>query len=354
MTRLFIPGPTDVDPDTSAAQTAPMIGHRSQAFQELYAGIQPRLQAVFRTESPVYLAASSGSGLFEGALRSVVRGKLLACVCGAFGKRWTDVAEANGMDFDRLDADWGQPNLPEAVAEALTAAEYDTLVVVHNETSTGVENPIAEIAAQARRLSPELVIVIDAVSSAAGVEIQTGEWGLDVVVTSSQKCFALPPGLAFAAVSQRALERAAQVDQRGWYFDLLLLDKYHQRSFTPATPAISLLHALDRQLERILEEGLQAREARHAAMASLVWEWAAARFDLFAAEGYRSKTVTAVSNTRELDIRALNAHLAESGKTLANGYGPLKDQTFRIGHMGETQPADIAELLAMIDSFMGA
>jgi predicted phosphoserine aminotransferase len=352
MTRLFIPGPTDVDPETLAAQVKPMIGHRSQEFTDLYSRIQPRLQAVFRTKSPVYLAASSGSGLWEGALRSLVEHRLLVCVCGAFGKRWADVAAANGLNFDRLDAEWGQPNLPDAITDALAATDYDTLAVVHNETSTGIENPIAEIAAQARRARPELVIMVDAVSSAAGVEIHTDTWGLDVVVTSSQKCFALPPGLAFVAVSSRALERTSRVPNRGWYFDLQLLDKYHQRNFTPATPAISLLHALDRQLERILNEGLEAREARHAAMAELAWEWAQESFALFAAQGYRSKTVTAVNNTLNLDVAALNAHLMESGKILANGYGPLKDQTFRIGHMGETQPDDVAELLAMIEAFM--
>jgi aspartate aminotransferase-like enzyme len=352
MAKLFIPGPTDVDPDVLAAQTESMIGHRSQEFQALYSRIQPRLQAIFRTDSPVYLAASSGSGLWEGALRSVVGGRLLVCVCGAFGKRWTDVAAANGMTFDQLDAEWGQPNLPDAVLDAIASSEYDTLAIVHNETSTGVENPIAEIAARARQLRPELVILVDAVSSAAGVKIQTDAWGLDVVVASSQKCFALPPGMAFAAVSQRALDRASQITNRGWYFDLLLLDKYHQRSFTPATPAISLLHALDSQLDRIMAEGLVAREARHSEMARLAGEWAVDRFELFAAEGYRSKTVTAIRNTRKLDIPALNAYLAEIGKTLANGYGPLKDKTFRIGHMGETRPEDVSELLELIDGFM--
>ncbi len=352
MAKLFIPGPTDVNPDVLKAQAQPMLGHRSQEFQDLYARLQPRLQRVFQTEARVYVAASSGSGLWEGAMRSLVRDRLLLCVCGAFGQRWADVAQGNGLDFDQLDVEWGEPNLPEQVVSALAKQRYDTLAVVHNETSTGIENPVSEIVQAARDSQPNLVVMVDAVSSAAGVQILTDKWDLDVVVSSSQKCFALPPGLAFAAVSDRALERAAQVPHRGWYFDLRLLEKYHRRNYTPATPAISLLYALDFQLDRILSEGIEARQARHEQMANLVQTWAQENFTLFAGEGYRSRTVTAVRNTQEMDIPALNAHLAQYDMTIANGYGPLKNKTFRIGHMGEIRPSDIEELLGHIDEFL--
>jgi predicted phosphoserine aminotransferase len=285
-------------------------------------------------------------------MRSLVRDRLLLCVCGAFGQRWAEVAQGNGLAFDQLDVEWGQPNNPEQVASALAKQQYDTLAVVHNETSTGVENPVEEIVMAARDSQPELVVMVDAVSSAGGVRIPTDKWELDVVVTSSQKCFALPPGLALAAVSDRALERAAQVSHRGWYFDLLLLEKYHQRDYTPATPAISLLYALDFQLNRILAEGLEARQARHEQMAAEVQAWAQDHFELFAAEGHRSRTVTAIRNIQAMDIAALNAHLAQHEMTIANGYGPLKDKTFRIGHMGDTQPSDIEELLSHINEFL--
>jgi predicted phosphoserine aminotransferase len=307
---------------------------------------------VFQTEGRVYVAASSGSGLWEGAMRSLVGDRLLLCVCGAFGQRWADVAEGNGVAFDQLDVEWGQANLPEQVVSALAEKQYDTLAVVHNETSTGVENPIKAIVKAARISQPELVVMVDAVSSAGGVQIPTDDWELDVVVTSSQKCFALPPGLAMAAVSDRALKRAEEVSHRGWYFDLLLLEEYHQRDYTPATPAISLLYALDLQLDRMLAEGLEARQARHEQMAKMVQAWAEEHFELFAAEGHRSRTVTAILNTKEIDIPALNAHLAQHDMTLANGYGPLKGKTFRIGHMGDTQSSDIEELLNYIDEFL--
>jgi len=352
MTKLFIPGPTNVDPDVLEAQARPMVGHRSQEFRDLYSRIQPQLKQVFQTKGRVYLAASSGSGLWEGAMRSLVGDRLLLCVCGAFGQRWADVAKGNGLAFDQLDVEWGQPNLPEQIVSALAEKQYDTLAVVHNETSTGVENPVEAIVKAARNSQPELVVMVDAVSSAGGVRIPADNWELDVVVTSSQKCFALPPGLAMATVSDRALKRAAEVPNRGWYFDLLLLEKYHQREYTPATPAISLLYALDLQLDRMLAEGLEARQARHEQMAAMVQAWAEQHFALFAAEGHRSRTVTAILNTQEIDIAALNTHLAQHDMTLANGYGPLKDKTFRIGHMGDTQPSDIEELLGRIDEFL--
>jgi aspartate aminotransferase-like enzyme len=173
-----------------------------------------------------------------------------------------------------------------------------------------------------------------------------------VVLTSSHKCFALPPGLAFAAVSEQALERAAQVEHRGWYFDFLSLDRYLQKNATPSTPPISLLYALDLQLDRMLSEGLDARFARHAGMASMVQEWAGEHFGLFAAKGYRSKTVTAIQNTRGVDLQYLNAHLSAREMQISNGYGPLKDRTFRIAHMGETRPEDLEELFVEIRAYI--
>jgi len=354
MAHLFIPGPTDVAPEILAAQTHRMIGHRSRACSELLARIQPRLQRVFQTERRVFITASSGSGLQEAALRNTVRQRALVCVGGAFAERWYDVALANGHVADRLDVTWGTPHDPQQVAEAVARRAYDAVAVVHNETSTGVENPVAAIAAAVRAVSPETLILVDAVSSAGGVDLRTDEWGLDVVLTSSQKCFALPPGLAFAAVSDRVLERARTIEHRGWYFDFLLLERYRLQNNTPATPAISLLYALDAQLDRILAEGLPARFARHARMAEITQRWALERFDLLAPQGARSRTVTAVLNTRRLDVAALNAHLASLDMAIAGGYGSLRETTFRIGHMGEIQPADVEQLLAAIDDHLAS
>ncbi len=353
MAHLFIPGPTDVAPEVLAAQNKPMIGHRSQVFYDLFTELQPKLKTVFQTQNRVFITASSGTGLQEAAVRNCVGRRLLLCSCGSFGERWFQVAQTNGAAVDHVQAEWGQANTPEQVSEALSQGSYDTLALVHNETSTGVENPLAEIAARARELNPEIVILVDAVSSAGGVDLRPDEWGVDVMLTSSQKCMALPPGLAFAVVSDRALERARSVPERGWYFDFLLLEKYLvERQSTPATPAVSLLYALQAQLDRILDEGLPQRFARHQALAERTRSWAQEHFDLFAAVGHRSKTVTTIRKTRPIDIPSLNEFLSARGMVLANGYGRIKADTFRIGHMGEIQMEDLEQLLAAIDEFL--
>lgn len=353
MSPMFVPGPVDVAPEVLAAQDRPMVPHRSEEFETIFHRAEGKARQVFFTRYRVFITASSGTGLQEAAVRNLARGKILSCVNGAFGARWHEVALTNGKQATRLEALWGQPISPQAVADALRKEAYDVLTLVHNETSTGVENPVRAIAEAARQASPDTLICVDAVSSLGGARIEMDAWGLDMVLTSSQKCLALPPGLGLAGVSDRALARAEQVPHRGWYFDLLRLEKHRLKNSTPATPAVSLIYALDLQLDRILAEGLAARFARHAAMAERVQSWALERDQgLFAAEGHRSKTVTTVDNRRELNFGALNAFLMARQMRIANGYGPLKGKTFRIAHMGETDLAQIEALLAAIDEFI--
>ncbi len=354
MSPMFVPGPVDVDPEVLAAQTQPMLPHRSAAFETIFRQAAEKARQVFFTESRVLITASSGTGLQEAAVRNLVQARVLACVNGAFGARWHDVAQTNGKAVDKLEAAWGQPIDPDQVADTLRKGKYDTLLVVHNETSTGLENPVQAIAAAGRAASPETLICVDAVSSLGGARVEMDAWGLDFLLTSSQKSLALPPGLGLAGVSDRALARAETVPNRGWYFDLVLMEKHRLKDSTPATPALSLIYALDLQLDRILAEGLEARFERHAAMSARVQSWAVDRgLALFAAEGYRSKTVTTIANQRGLDYAALSAHLQARDMRIANGYGPLKGKTFRIAHMGETQMSAIETLLAAIDDFMG-
>jgi aspartate aminotransferase-like enzyme len=353
MSPLFVPGPVDVDPQVLNAQTQPMLPHRSAEFEEIFHRAEGKARQVFDTANRVFITASSGTGLQEAAVRNFANARVLNCINGAFGSRWHDVARTNGKQADKLDVPWGQPITAEMVAGALKGQDYEILTVVHNETSTGLQNPVDEIAAAVHAVSPETLICVDAVSSLSGAKIETDAWGLDFVLTSSQKALALPPGLGLAATSDRALVRAERVEKRGWYFDLLRMEKHRNKNSTPATPAISLINALDFQLDRILAEGLEARFERHAAMAARVQSWALERgFGLFAAEGYRSRTVTTVVNTLEIDCAALNAFLVERNMRLANGYGALKGKTFRIAHMGELTMDHIDVLLASIDEFI--
>jgi aspartate aminotransferase-like enzyme len=286
-------------------------------------------------------------------VRNLAKETVLSCVNGAFGERWHNVALANGKETDKLEAAWGEPIQTEKVAAALDKKSYDIITIVHNESSTGLENPVREITYAVQEASPETLICVDAVSSLGGVKIEMDAWGLDFVLTSSQKCLGLPPGLALAAVSDRAMARVKQVPDRGWYFDLARLERHLLTDSTPATPAISLIYALDVQLDRIMAEGLEKRFTRHSEMAECVQEWALEQgLGLFADEGYRSKTVTAVANTLDLDIAELNAYLMKKDMRIANGYGPLKDKTFRIAHMGETQLKDIEQLLKRMQKFI--
>lgn len=355
--RLFIPGPTDVAPDVLAAQAAPMIGHRSDEFEAMFAKCEAQLRTLFYTTARVYIVAASGTGLQEAAIRNLVGGRVVCFVNGAFSQRWCDVATGCDKQVVRVDIPWNTAVKPAQVEAALTAAlaegTVDAITVVHNETSTGVMSPVQEIAAVVRRLSPETLVLVDAVSSFSGVRIETDAWGLDVVLTSSQKALALPPGLAFAAVSDRALAKAATVKGRGWYFDFLKLEKSLRNSTTPATPAISLMRSLSVQLDRIFAEGVEARFARHARLATRTQQWAVANgFELMAEPGFASHTVTTVTNTRRISIKQLNAYLARQEMEISNGYGDYKDKAFRIAHMGEVQEADLDRLFAAMEAFL--
>jgi predicted phosphoserine aminotransferase len=241
------------------------------------------------------------------------------------------------------------------VAERLAHGGFDAVALVHNETSVGITNPVREIA-EAVRLAPggeDIIIMVDSVSGMSGAEIEADLWDLDIVLTSSQKAFALPPGLAFASVSERAFEKAKTVPFRGYYFDYLELEKYLVKDQTPATPAISLLYALDVQLDAMMAEGIEARWARHLAMRDTVIEWAYARgMKLLADKAYASATVTTIVNTHGIVISDLNKFLRTRGMVLSNGYGKLKEKCFRIGHMGDWQVDDIKELLANVDDYL--
>lgn len=353
MPRMFVPGPVDVDQEVLQAQTQAMLPHRSQEFEAIFRRASEKARRLFFTNSRVFLTASSGTGLQEAAIRNLVSRRVLVCVNGAFAGRWHEVAVTNGKDVEKLEFPWDQPLDPERVAAALKKGKHEAVAVVHNETSTGLQNPVKEVAQAVQAVAPEALLLVDAVSSLGGVKIEMDAWGLDMLLTSSQKALALPPGLGLAAVSDRALERAEKVENRGWYFDLVRMEKHRLKDSSPATPAMSLIFALDIQLERILAEGLEQRFARHSAMANRVQDWAEGHhLGAYAPKGFRSQTVTAVKNQLNWDISDLNAFLRARGMRLANGYGPLKNITFRIAHMGETRMSDIDMLLGALEEYL--
>ena len=349
--KLFIPGPTEVRKDVLEKLSTPQIGHRSKEFSQLYDSVVSKLKKVLETENKIILSTSSGTGLMEAAVRNFSDKRILSTQCGAFSERWGKIAEANGKELDVISVDWGKHIPTEEIDKALATGKYDCLLYTHNETSTGVMNPIEEVA-EVMKKYPDVIWCVDAVSSMGGYYYKIDELGVDFILASSQKCWALPAGLAIGVVSEKALEKAKTVKNRGYYFDMMVFMKYDERHQTPTTPAIPHLFALDYQLDRIIEEGMENRQNRHIEMAKIVRAWAKEYFDLFPEPGYESITLTTIKNTRGISVAELNEELGKRGKMLSNGYGKLKEQTFRIAHMGDLTKEDIEELLNDINQIL--
>jgi aspartate aminotransferase-like enzyme len=354
-TKLFIPGPVEVSPKTLAAFASPMIGHRSSDFVTLYQSMQAPLQELFATKQKVLLSTSSAWGIMEASIRNLVQKRALCCMCGAFSDKWLDVAKRCGREADALQVEWGQAITPALLEAKLRAQDYDVVTLIHNETSTGVMNPLADLAAVVRKF-PNVLLVVDSVSSFSAVPIATDELGIDVLLTGSQKALALPPGFSLLTVSDRAYARAAESKDRGYYFDFIEFQKNAAESMTPTTPSIGHLHALRSKLDDIFAEGLAARFARHAGNNALVADWVSRRgFDFFAPEGYRSVSLTCVANKRGIDVAELVTNLKQRHRiAIDGGYGQLKGRTFRLSNMGDETPDTMRELLSALDDCLGA
>lgn len=350
--KLFIPGPVEVSEKTFRAFCTPMVGHRGSTFQELYASIQPKLRDLLYTKNPVFLSTSSAWGVMEGAIRNLVRPgkKVLCCMNGAFSDKWLDVAASSGIAADKVQCEWGEPILPEMVEAKLKTGGFDAVTLIHNETSTGTMNPLADVARVVRNF-PETMFIVDSVSSMTGVKIEMDALGLDVLLAGTQKAFALPPGLAVFGVSQRALERAKVVPNRGYYFDFIEFLKNHEKNMTPSTPSIGHVFALQSKLDDIFAEGLDVRFQRHLQMAQTVRRWAVERgFRMFPRPGYESITLSCVANARNVETAAWIKRLRERHRCIIDGgYGKIKGSTFRISHMGDETLETITQLLKWLD-----
>ena len=355
--KLHIPGPVEVSEKTFQAFRTPMIGHRSQAFKDLYAGLQPKLQALLYTQQLVYLSTSSAWGIMEGAIRNLVSRKVLNCMCGAFSDKWFDVSKRCGKEAEALQVPWGSPIRAEDVDKKLATGQFDALTVIHNETSTGVMSPIVEIAALKKKY-PDVMFIVDAVSSMSAIKLEFDALGIDVLLAGTQKAFALPPGLAVFVCSKAALAKAATLKDRGYYFDFLEFQKNAEQSMTPSTPSIGHVYALQSKLEDIFSEGLEARFARHKKLADMTRAWAARHgFNLFPEPGYESVTLTCISNGarsggRVVDVPKLQKLVKDQGFLIDGGYGKIKGATFRISNMGDETEATMNQLYAALDQAM--
>jgi predicted phosphoserine aminotransferase len=347
---FFLPGPTEVRPEVLDAMTRPMMGHRVPEMEELIGRIQPGLRTVFRTARPVYISASSATGLMEGAVRNGARQRVLSLVNGAFSERFFQITLATGLHADALEVDWGQGHTPDMVRDRLKRGAYDAVTVVHSETSTGALNPIGELAKVVHEAG-DVVILVDSVSGMCGADARTDEWGLDFILTGSQKSFALPPGLAFGVAKESLLERAKAKTDRGIYFDFLEFERNIEKNQTPNTPAVSLLYALEAQVQLIQQEGFENRLERHRQMAERTWAWCdELGLEILAAPGFRSPTVTTIRCPAGWTGPSLAGAVKQRGFQIATGYGRMKDETFRIGHMGDHT---LDRLEALLDVLRG-
>ena len=252
--KLHIPGPVEVSEKTFKAFCSPMIGHRGQGFKDLYAKIQPQLQQLLYTKQLVYISTSSAWGVMEGAIRNLVTKKVLNCMNGAFSDKWFDVSKRCGKNAEALQVPWGSPIRAEAVDKKLATGQFDALTVIHNETSTGVMSPIAEIAALKKKY-PDVMFIVDSVSSMTALKIEFDALGIDVLLAGTQKAFALPPGTAIFTCSKAALAKAATIKDRGYYFDFVEFQKNAEQSMTPSTPSIGHVYRAGVQARRHFRRG---------------------------------------------------------------------------------------------------
>jgi aspartate aminotransferase-like enzyme len=353
--KLHIPGPVEVSEKTFRAFCQPMIGHRGQGFKDLYAAIQPRLRELFGTREPVYISTSSAWGIMEGALRNLVARKVLCCMNGAFSDKWLDVARRSGKSAEPLQVPWGSPIRGADIEAKLRTGGYDAVTVIHNETSTGTMSPIEEIA-EVKRRYPDVMFIVDSVSSFSAVRLDFDTLGLDVLLTGSQKALAMPPGMALFACSKAAMAKAAQAADRGYYFDLVEFQKNGEQNMTPSTPSIGHVYALASKLEDIFAEGLDRRWSRHEHLSRLTRDWAAGHgFNLFPEAGYESRTLTCVSNGarpggRVVDVPKLQKLAKDQGFLIDGGYGKIKGTTFRLSNMGDETESTMRALFAALDS----
>ncbi|MFZ7115795.1 MAG: pyridoxal-phosphate-dependent aminotransferase family protein [Bacteroidota bacterium] len=331
----------------------PMMGHRTPEASDLQRNISNKLKQLMFTQNKIVLSTSSGTGLMEGAIRSATKKRAIVFSVGAFGKRWHELAKLNGIEADLHEEISGHPNMPETVDKYLKTGKYDVVTLTHNETSTGLMNPIDAIAEVIRKY-PDVVWLVDTVSSLGGAKIEVDRLGIDVCISSSQKALALPPGLALASVSDKAEERFKSIGHRGYYLDFLTLCEFidkkdHQYT---CTPSLSHMFAMDFQLDRIMKEGIENRFIRHIEMAEYMINWASHFFKLHVMPGFESMTVTTIENTRNINVAELNRELLKENMVISNGYNELKNKTFRIGHMGDLTIDDLIVLTEAMERIL--
>jgi len=351
-TQLRIPGPTPLPDRVVRAMNRQMIDHRGPEFAAILAGITSGAKRVFKTSGDLLLLTSSGTGGLESAVANLVSAgdEVVVALSGNFGERFAALAAGYGADVVRLEFEWGQPVDADDLALVLDHhPKAKVVLLTHNETSTGLTNPLRELARVGRDAGR--VVVVDGVSSISSIAIETDAWGIDVAVSGSQKGWMAPPGIALVSVSERAWEQQAQARSPRFYFDWKEAKTWADKGMTPFTPAIPVLFALQEGLAMLEEEGLDTVYDRHARMARATQAGLQSLgFQLYAREGFRSNTVTSALPPPGLDVSALRKLLNDKyGVVIAGGQAKMAGKMIRIGHLGAIAEGDVVQVLWAVE-----
>ncbi|MBI4245484.1 MAG: alanine--glyoxylate aminotransferase family protein [Planctomycetes bacterium] len=351
--KYFYPGPVFVKDSISLAQTKPMISHRSEEFRQLYISVNGKLKKLLRVKNGrIFLLTSSSTGAMEVIARNLIKRNCITVSNGAFGDRIHEVFTANGKRSVLLTNGWGKNVDFEQIRNQLEQKSADCISLVHNETSVGFTNK-DELFREISKQFSNITLCVDTVSSFGVYPLFPEQLGIDFLFAGTQKGLAIPPGLTIMYVSKRAIEKAKSIRNRGFYFDLLRFAQFDESFETPQTPALALIYALDAQLDRILDEGIQNRFRRHKELAEITKKWAEKNgFRIFVNSGSESCTVTCIENLRNIKVSELLKKVKRIGYTFSNGFGILKEKTFRIGHMGEITKNDLKDFFTVMDKYI--
>ena len=351
--KLFIPGPTHVPENVMQSMTSPQIGHRTPEFSELMSIIVSGIQKVLYTKNHIYLASHSGTGLWEMGIQNSVKKGILNTINGSFSSKWALVSKECGHQTGVLEYDWGKGIKARDIDKLLSTGNYDVLAMVHNETSTGVLSPLEPISEMLKSKYPDVIWLVDAVSSMAGVKIEVDKLGVDFLMASTQKAWGLPAGFSVCSVSRRLIELSKTISNKGYFLDIGAYEKYYEKMQTPSTPSIPHMYGLKYILKEIEKEGLESRWLRHIENAKFTRDWALDRGQsLFPEKGYESETITCIQNDMNWDIEKVNKKLLQKSFRMDRGYGKLRGQAFRIAHMGNVKRSDLEEYLYVFDEVL--
>jgi aspartate aminotransferase-like enzyme len=332
-----------------------MVSHRSSEYKKMHVETIEMLQRFMDTKNEVFLFSSTGSGFMEASVRNCVSKKMLCCICGSFGKRFTEVGVSNGKQVDTLKVSLGEPVTPDLLDEKLSKTEdVEAVSITHNETSVGLLNPLAKLAEVVK--SHGKLLLVDCVSSLGGTKIEVDKWGLDICFSSSQKCFGVPPGLSVGSISEDALRKSRTVSNKGWYFDFEVWQKYQNKKGTPMTSVIPQIAGINTVLKMIEAKGgkqwffdLYAERSRR--IREGVQKLG---LTMFPKKGYESPTVNCVNAPPGIDGVVIYERMRDKMFELAKGYGCIQNDTFRIGNMGFLSFEDIDSMLESLRQVLGS